>query len=119
MVEKAKHYIREGDIFQVVLSNRMEVDYDCLLYTSMDKYGSDKPDLRINLLVQDATDVLADCGFGPFEGKKVKACLLYTSSALVRAVKEKLFLLPDDTLVCPGHGEETTIGHEKKYNPFV
>jgi len=27
--------------------------------------------------------------------------------------------LPDDTLVCPGHGEETTIGHEKKYNPFV
>ena len=42
-----------------------------------------------------------------------------STSALVRAVKEKLFLLPDDTLVCPGHGEETTIGHEKKYNPFV
>ena len=40
---------------------------------AMDKYGSDKPDLRINLLVQDATDVLADCGFGPFEGKKVKS----------------------------------------------
>ena len=35
-----------------------------------------------------------------------------STSALVRAVKEKLFLLPDDTLVCPGHGEETTIGHE-------
>ena len=42
-----------------------------------------------------------------------------STSALVRAVKEKLFLLPDDTLVCPGHGEETTIGHEKKYNPFM
>ena len=28
MVEKAKHYIREGDIFQVVLSNRMEADYE-------------------------------------------------------------------------------------------
>ena len=40
---------------------------------AMDKYGSDKPDLRISLLVQDATDVLADCGFGPFEGKTVKA----------------------------------------------
>ena len=39
----------------------------------MDKYGSDKPDLRISLLVQDATEVLADCGFGPFEGKTVKA----------------------------------------------
>lgn len=40
---------------------------------SMEKYGSDKPDLRISLLVQDATEVLADCGFGPFEGNKVKA----------------------------------------------
>ncbi|MCR5271402.1 MAG: aspartate--tRNA ligase [Lachnospiraceae bacterium] len=40
---------------------------------AMDKYGTDKPDLRINLLVSDATDVLSDCGFGPFEGNKVKA----------------------------------------------
>ena len=39
----------------------------------MEKYGTDKPDLRINLIVQDATDVLADCGFGPFAGNKVKA----------------------------------------------
>ena len=39
MVEKARHYIREGDIFQVVLSNRLEAEMegsllDCLLYTS-------------------------------------------------------------------------------------
>ena len=40
---------------------------------SMDKYGTDKPDLRINLVLQDATDVMADCGFGPFEGQTVKA----------------------------------------------
>ena len=40
---------------------------------AMDKYGSDKPDLRIELLVQDATAVLSDCGFGPFEGNTVKA----------------------------------------------
>ncbi len=40
---------------------------------AMDKYGSDKPDLRINLLVQDATAVLADCGFEPFAGNTVKA----------------------------------------------
>lgn len=42
-----------------------------------------------------------------------------STSALVRSVREKLFLLPDNTRVCPGHGEESTIGHEKKYNPFV
>ena len=40
-------------------------------------------------------------------------------SELVRSVKEKLFPLPDDTKVYPGHGEETTIAFEKQYNPFV
>lgn len=40
-------------------------------------------------------------------------------SDLVRSIKEKLFSLPDGTKVYPGHGESTTIGHEKKYNPFA
>ena len=43
---------------------------------AMDKYGSDKPDLRIDLVLQDATDVMADCGFGPFEGNVVKAIVV-------------------------------------------
>ena len=43
---------------------------------AMDKYGSDKPDLRIDLVLQDATDLLADCGFGPFEGNVVKAIVV-------------------------------------------
>ena len=33
---------------------------------AMEKYGSDKPDLRIDLTVDDVTEVLKDCGFGPF-----------------------------------------------------
>lgn len=43
---------------------------------AMDKYGSDKPDLRVDLVLQDATEVMADCGFGPFEGQTVKAIVV-------------------------------------------
>lgn len=40
-------------------------------------------------------------------------------SAQVRSIKEKLFGLPDETLVLSGHTQETSIGHEKRYNPFL
>lgn len=39
-------------------------------------------------------------------------------SDIVSSIKDKLFLLPDDTVVFPGHGESTSIAHEKKYNPY-
>lgn len=38
---------------------------------------------------------------------------------LLKSIREKLFVLPDDTLVYPGHGPKTTTGFEKKYNPFL
>ena len=43
---------------------------------AMEKYGSDKPDLRIDLTVQDVTGLLGACGFGPFEGNVVKAVVV-------------------------------------------
>lgn len=43
---------------------------------AMDKYGSDKPDLRIDLTLTDATEVMAGCGFGPFEGQTLKAIVV-------------------------------------------
>ncbi|MDR0981850.1 MAG: MBL fold metallo-hydrolase [Culturomica sp.] len=39
-------------------------------------------------------------------------------AALIRNIREKLFVLPDDVVVIPGHGDTTTIGDEKLYNPF-
>jgi len=39
--------------------------------------------------------------------------------ALYRSIREKLYTLPDETTVLPGHGPPTTIGQEKRTNPFV
>ena len=37
---------------------------------------------------------------------------------LISGIREKLFRLPDDTVVYPGHGEPTTVGEERRTNPF-
>jgi glyoxylase-like metal-dependent hydrolase (beta-lactamase superfamily II) len=39
--------------------------------------------------------------------------------ALLVAIRQKLMCLPDDTVVYPGHGPMTSIGRERKYNPFL
>ncbi|MDO4465081.1 MAG: aspartate--tRNA ligase [Bacillota bacterium] len=56
---------------------------------AMEKYGSDKPDLRIDLLVQDATECMSGCGFGPFEGQTVKAIVVDEFTA-TRKVIDKI-----------------------------
>ncbi len=56
---------------------------------AMETYGSDKPDLRIDLTVQDATELLSCCGFGPFEGNVVKA-IVVTDFTAARKQIDKL-----------------------------
>ena len=43
---------------------------------AMERYGSDKPDLRIDLEIQDISAEVQGCGFGPFEGATVKAVVV-------------------------------------------
>jgi hydroxyacylglutathione hydrolase len=38
---------------------------------------------------------------------------------LLESIREKLLTLPDDTIIYPGHGDESSIGEEKKFNPFL
>ena len=44
---------------------------------AMERYGSDKPDLRIDLEIEDVSEVVQGCGFGPFEGATVKAVVVH------------------------------------------
>ena len=56
---------------------------------AMEEFGSDKPDLRIDLRVKDVTNLLAGCGFGPFEGSVVKAVPV-SDCKLARKAVDKL-----------------------------
>lgn len=60
-----------------------------------------------------AGDTLFQCSYGrtDFPGGSM--------SALVRSITEKLFVLPEETKVYPGHNDTTTIGYEKRYNPLA
>ena len=58
-------------------------------HDAMEIYGSDKPDLRIDLTLQDATACMADCGFGPFEGQTVKA-VVFSDFKATRKVIDKI-----------------------------
>jgi hydroxyacylglutathione hydrolase len=71
------------------------------------------------------------CLWIPSEGKLVAGDTLFRESVgrtdlpggnsrqIVASIKEKLFALPESTVVYPGHGSTTTIAHEKEFNPFV
>ena len=66
---------------------------------AMETYGSDKPDLRIDLTVQDVTGLLGDCGFGPFEGQTVKAVVVSDMTA----TRKQIDKLCADTEVISGN----------------
>lgn len=71
------------------------------------------------------------CYYLPEAGKVISGDTLFEDSigrtdlptgdyhTLLNSIRQKLFSLADNTEVLPGHGAATTIGHEKKYNPFV
>jgi glyoxylase-like metal-dependent hydrolase (beta-lactamase superfamily II) len=71
------------------------------------------------------------CLYLPSEAKLIAGDTLFRSSIgrtdlpggnsrqILRSIHDKLMPLPDETVVIPGHGEDTTIGREKEFNPFL
>lgn len=67
----------------------------------------------------------------PLEGKVIAGDTLFAgsvgrtdlpggdSAAIMRSIRSKLYVLPEETIVVPGHGGLTSIGEEKRHNPFV
>ncbi len=61
-------------------------------------------------------DVLFYCSVGRTDFGESFGC---SWRALLGGIEEKLMTLPEDTAVFPGHGPQTSIGNEKKYNPYL
>ena len=65
-------------------------------------------------------DHFAICGDVLFQGSIGRTDLPGGDfDTLINSIRTKLFVLPDDTKIYSGHGEETSIGLEKKFNPFL
>jgi hydroxyacylglutathione hydrolase len=69
------------------------------------------------ILVGDGLALVGDCVFNGSIGRTdLPGGDLAT---LMRSIREKILTLPDETVLYPGHGPETTVGHERVSNPFL
>lgn len=74
----------------------------------------------VALLLQETQDKAVFTGDTLFHGGIGRSDLAGGSeTALIKAIKEKLLTLPEDTVVYPGHGSSSTIAEEKRHNPFL
>jgi len=73
----------------------------------------------ISLLMKEPKDNILFTGDTLFCQGIGRADLGGDEELLLRSIREKLLILPDDTVIYPGHGPSSTIGDEKKSNPFL
>ncbi len=103
---KVDHYLQDGDKLEIagltakVISTPGHTAGSCCYYFE-----------EAGILVSGDTLFLESVGRDDFPTG--------SGGELFRSIRDILFALPDDTKVFPGHGDSTTIGHEKKYNPYI
>ncbi len=102
--EAAERLLEEGDKIQVG-----EITLE-VIHTPGHTLGGIS--LKVgNLLITGDTLFAGSVGRSDFPGG--------SHNTLINSIKTKLLVFPDDTKVYSGHGPATTIGHEKRYNPFL
>ena len=102
----AEHFINEGDVLSFG-----ETSFD-IVFVPGHAPG------HIALINQEAEVVIG--GDVLFKGSIGRTDLPGGDHAtLIESIRTKLFVLPDDMVVVPGHGPTTTIGEEKRTNPFA
>jgi hydroxyacylglutathione hydrolase len=66
------------------------------------------------------TEAVVFCGDVIFQGSIGRTDLRGSDyDTLMASIKTQILTLPDETRLFPGHGQETTVGEEKRYNPFL
>lgn len=102
----ADQLLKDGDVIELagltlqVLYTPGHTPGGCCFYSEAD-----------GVLISGDTLFCASVGRTDFPGGSM--------STLIRSIREKLLVLPDETKVYPGHSEMTTIGQERKWNPYL
>jgi hydroxyacylglutathione hydrolase len=112
---EASQFIEEGDVIQVGSINFEVIDLRGHSPAGLGfVFGGE---LSIDGAVQKKKMVI--CGDALFAGSIGRTDFPGGNMALLlENIRKKIFTLPDDTLVFPGHGPTSTVGQEKSSNPF-
>ena len=131
-------YMHEAD---KILSDRLDMQAEWLGIETPNDPGIDQPAREGDIIRAGSVEahVLHTPGhtpgsislYLPVESKVIAGDTLFQGSIgrtdlpggdtaqIGRSIRGKLYTLPEDTIVFPGHGETTSIGEEKRHNPFV
>ncbi|NLI13076.1 MBL fold metallo-hydrolase [Pelotomaculum propionicicum] len=104
-VKAADRLLQDGEIIKV---GDLEIE---VIHTPGHTRGGITLKCGQDLLITGDTLFAGSVGRSDFPGG--------SHSQLIASIKNKLLKFPDETLVYPGHGPASTIGEEKKHNPFL
>jgi glyoxylase-like metal-dependent hydrolase (beta-lactamase superfamily II) len=131
-------YLHKEDEYNLKMAPRAAMMYG-VNYTPFENayYFEDNQDeivlnqSKLNILFTPGHSKGSVCFYAAHDGFLIGGDVLFRESigrtdlpggdlpALEKSIQSKIYTLPEQVVVWPGHGAETTVGHEKKKNPFV